>query len=667
MSFVYPAFLWALAALSIPILVHLFNFRKTTKIYFSSNRFLRQVQEATSAKRRLKHYLILISRLLFVFFLVLAFAQPFLPASEQASIRQNIILYLDNSLSMSVPVGEKTRALDAGIQIANEIVGVFPPETRYKLITNDFAPFSNTYKTKAELIDLLTQVRLSPVSRTFAEIYERIDNTNQSAAKDELFWISDFQRSTLGVVNGTLLDSAQRLHLIPFTFEPLANIFVDTAYLENPFVVGGEKNTLHIRLQNDGDKAIDQLLVKVSINGILSGTSSVSIAGKGMAETSFDILSGMQGFSNVTISFNDYPVSFDNEFYLALNFAEKIKVIEIKQSAAATAVEKVYGNKEVFAFRSFDMRNVNYASFPESDLVIVNGLDRIDASLVQALRNFLTAGGSILVIPSATPDINSYQNLTAIPWLAIAGEIQWSELSPPDFNNPFFENVFEERSNRLVLPKAKRILDWGNDRTALLKFKNEKPFLSQITQGGKLFILSSSLQAEVNELASNFLFLPVMYRIATTAKKADWKPYYSLNETTITLRLDSVQGDQPVRLVGQQEIIPMQRKLSDRIVMELPRFSMQAGFYHAINGRDTLGLLAFNLGSQESKLAQLSATEVKRQLGGGDNITLFEVSDSENFGNEIRARYLGKPLWKYAVLLALLFLLIEILLIRFWK
>ncbi len=667
MSFVYPAFLWALAALSIPILVHLFNFRKTTKIYFSSNRFLRQVQEATSAKRRLKHYLILISRLLFVFFLVLAFAQPFLPASEQASIRQNIILYLDNSLSMSVPVGEKTRALDAGIQIANEIVNVFPPETRYKLITNDFAPFSNTYKTKAELIDLLTQVRLSPVSRTFTEIYERIDNTNQSAAKDELFWISDFQRSTLGSIDGTLLDSAQRLHLIPLSFEPLANIFVDTAYLENPFVVGGEKNTLHVRLQNDGDKAIDQLLVKVSINGILSGTSSVSIAGKGMAETSFDILSGMQGISNVTISFNDYPVSFDNEFYLALNFAEKIKVIEIKQAVAATAVEKVYGNKEVFTFRTFDMRNVNYASFPESDLVIVNGLDRIDASLVQALRNFLTAGGSILVIPSSTPDLNSYQNLTAIPTLTVSGESQWSELSPPDFNNPFFENVFEERSNRLMLPKAKRILDWGNDRTALLKFKNEKPFLSQIIQGGKLFILSSSLQAEVNELASNFLFLPVMYRIATTAKKADWKPYYSLNETSITLRLDSVQGEQPIRLAGQQEIIPVQRKLSDRIVMELPRFSMQAGFYHAINGRDTLGLLAFNLGSQESKLAQHSATEVKRQLGGGDTITLFEVSDSENFGNEIRARYLGKPLWKYAVLLALLFLLIEILLIRFWK
>jgi len=279
----------------------------------------------------------------------------------------------------------------------------------------------------------------------------------------------------------------------------------------------------------------------------------------------------------------------------------------------------------------------------------------------------LTAGGALLVIPSATPDLVSYQNLITRPALTLAGESQWSELDPPDFNNPFFENVFEERSNRLVLPKAKRILDWGNDRTAILKFKNDKPFLSQVTQGGELFILASPLHADFNELASNFLFLPVMYRIATSAKKADWKPYYSLNETIITMRVDSLPGEQPVRLVGQQEIIPAQRKLSDRIVMELPRFSMQAGFYHAVNNRDTLGLLAFNLSSRESLLEQLSATEIKRQLGGGDNITLFEANGAENFSSEIRARYLGKSLWKYAILFALVFLLVEIVLVRFWK
>src|SRR5690606_2488386 len=148
MSFLYPTFLWALAALSIPVIIHLFNFRRTTRVFFSSTRFLKEVKEVTTAKRRLKHLLILASRLLFIFFLVMTFAQPIIPAREQLSGHRNIILYLDNSLSMSAQFEDKSRALDAATAFAHDIVALFPSDTRYKLITNDFSPFSNTYKTK---------------------------------------------------------------------------------------------------------------------------------------------------------------------------------------------------------------------------------------------------------------------------------------------------------------------------------------------------------------------------------------------------------------------------------------------------------------------------------------------------------------------------------------
>jgi hypothetical protein len=667
MSFVYPAFLWALTALSIPIIVHLFNFRKTQKIYFSSNRFLRLVQEATSAKRKLKHFLILASRLLFLLFLVLAFAQPFIPAREQVSATQNIILYLDNSLSMSVPVGEKTRALDAGIQMANDIVSIFPPDARFQLITNDFAPFSNTYKTRAEILDLLTQIRLSPLSRSLQEIQERIENTNRGLTQREIFWISDLQRSTLGNVSPGLIDSTARLHLIPISLQPVANIFVDSAYLENPFVVGGEKNTLHIKLRNDGSRSIEQLLVKLSLNGIQSGTSAVNLAAKGEATVAFDIVSSNKSATQAVISFNDFPVSFDNEFYLALNFSERINVIEIKKGPGATPVERVYGNKEVFAFRSYDSRNTNYASLREADLLVVNGLDQVDLSLIQALRDFVSSGGTLLVIPSAAPDLAAYKSLVNLPALAQANETQLTEFDNPDLNNPFFENVFEERSNRLVLPKARRVLDWGNDRSAILRLKNDKPFLSQFSQNGNIYLMASPLQPEYSDLAANFLFLPVMYRMAATAKKTDWRPYYNLNESLITLRADSLPAEQPVKLIGQQEIIPTQRKLADRVMLELPRFSIQAGFYQATIARDTIGLLAFNLNSRESELEQYSGTEVRQLLGNGEHITLFEAGSATSFSNEIKARYLGTPLWKYALILALIFLLVEILFIRFLK
>jgi hypothetical protein len=667
MSFLYPTFLWALTALSVPIIIHLFNFRKTQRIFFSSNRFLKQVQEATSAKRRLKHYLILASRLLFLMFLVFVFAQPIIPASEQFSANRNISIYLDNSLSMSVPVGEKTRALDAGIGYARQIVEIFPPDSRYKLLTNDFAPFSNSYKTKAEVQDLLSQVRLSPVSRSIAEIKERFHNSASTETSNEVFWISDFQQSTTGQLNASLFDTTQRWHIVPLAFQTNTNIFIDTAYLENPFVVGGEKNTLHVRMRNDGERAVEQLLVKVSVNGIQTGTSSVNIAAKGMSQTSFDLTTGLNGISQATVSFNDYPVSFDNEFYLALNFTEKIRVVEIKNKNEITPVEKVFGNKQVFSFRSFTVNNFNYSLLSEADLVVVNGLDRFDASLALSLRTFVSDGGALFLIPGLTPDVPSYKNLLRLPAISVVKTSALTELDYPDFNNPFFENVFEERSARLEMPQASQLINWGNDRSAILKFRNEQPFLSVFNQSGKLYLLASPLENAFTSFHNSALFVPVMYRMAASGKKNDVKPYFSLNESFISVRLDSVHGEQPLKLIGEQEIIPSQRKLADQVMMELPPLAMSAGFYKVAHERDTVGLLAFNLNKYESLLGQYSGEAVKQQLGNPDGVSIFEANSEEAFSNEIKARYLGKPLWKYALILALFFLLVEILLIRFLK
>src|SRR5688572_32228659 len=213
-----------------------------------------------------------------------------------------------------------------------------------------------------------------------------------------------------------------------------------------------------------------------------------------MAETSFDLITGLNGINRATISFNDYPVSFDNEFYLALNFTEKIHVVEIKNKNETTPVEKVFGNKQVFSFRSFTMNNFNYSLLAEADLVVVNGLDRFDAAFSSSLRNFVSEGGALFVIPGLTPDALSYKNMLRLPTVNVVKASALTQLDYPDFNNPFFENVFEERSARLEMPQASQLLDWGMDRSAILKFKNEQPFLSVFNQSGKLYLLSSPLE-----------------------------------------------------------------------------------------------------------------------------------------------------------------------------
>jgi hypothetical protein len=666
MTFLYPSFLWALAALSIPVIIHLFNFRKTTRVFFSNNRFLRQVKEVTTAKRRLKHYLILAARLLFLSFLILAFAQPVIPAKDQLDAERNIVIYLDNSQSMSAQMPDKTPALDAALNFSRGIVDLFPPDTRYRILTNDFAPFSNTFKTKTEALDILAQVRTSPVSRSIGEIKNRLGQDDLMRSR-EYFWISDFQKSTAGAIP-TEWDSAARWHLVPITFASAPNVFVDSAYLQNPFAAGGEKNVLTVVVRNDGDEEVDQLNLKLTINDIQAGTVSVDIPGGGLTETNFDLTTGLTGYNRAIVSFNDFPVSFDNEFFLSLNFTAKISIIEIKPGVAATAVERVFGNEEVFHFRSYSAANFNYSLLDQADLVVVNGLDRYDAGLTLSLRNYINESGTLLVIPGTNPDAPSLQQLTGNRGVSVAGgKPNLLELDRPDYNNPFFENVFEERSTSIAMPQATQVMRWGRDRSAILRFKNDEPFLSRTDQGGKVYLMATPLHPQYTDFTNHALFVPVMYRIAGSSRKNDARLYYTLRENFITLKVDSLLQDEPLRLKGAQEIVPAQRNVNEQVFLEIPKFSIDEGFYHVLAGTDTVGLIAFNLDKAESLLDQFTGNDIRNQMGAGDNISIFEATTAEAFSNEIKERYLGKPLWKYALMIALFFLLTEVLLIRFLK
>ena len=103
MSFVNPLFLVALSALVIPIIIHLFNFRKFKKIYFTNVRFIAEIKQETKKRSQLKHLLILLMRLLAIASLVIAFAKPYIPSPLQHKKftgRQAISVYIDNSFSM---------------------------------------------------------------------------------------------------------------------------------------------------------------------------------------------------------------------------------------------------------------------------------------------------------------------------------------------------------------------------------------------------------------------------------------------------------------------------------------------------------------------------------------------------------------------------------------
>mgnify|MGYP000334819254 CR=1 FL=1 len=60
MSFLHPAFLWALAALAIPVLIHLFQLRRFKRIDFPNVRLLAEVSQQTRARKKVQHWLVLL-------------------------------------------------------------------------------------------------------------------------------------------------------------------------------------------------------------------------------------------------------------------------------------------------------------------------------------------------------------------------------------------------------------------------------------------------------------------------------------------------------------------------------------------------------------------------------------------------------------------------------
>lgn len=672
MSFLYPQLLFGLLALSIPIVIHLFNFRRTKRVYYSSTRFLELVKEASTSKLKLKHLLILASRLLFIFFLVIAFAQPFLPARQKGLDSSQVYIYLDNSYSMSNEVGTDFRALDAGVAFINELVTLFPQGTQYHYLTNDFAVHSSDSRSSSELSDLTTETGFSGNIRSFDEVWSRLQSGIESSGspsdllRKEVFWIADFQTSTSGEISISTIDSTIRINVFPLEFESSSNLYVDSVYLDNPFLLGNGKIVLSVGITNTGDVEANNVPIKIFLNEIQASNATVNVPANSRIVQKFDLGFNLVSFKTGRISMEDYPVTFDNDFYFTIDAGRKVSILEIKSKDDVTAIESVYGNNNLFNLESFIYTNIDYSRINQSDLIILNELEVIDPSLSILLVNFVKGGGTLVVIPSRNPIISSYEPLIGNRMLSKKDSSFRQTLAAPNLNNPFYTNVFEEQKANIAMPEATSTLSWGTDRTAILSFRSGLPFLSRFSNTGSAYWFSGPLNDQFSGIQNHAIFVPVMYKIAFGSKNIDYKLYRTVDESLIILPIDSLRQNTIVKLQGtENEFIPSQRISSGSLYLEMPPESIEPGFYKVFAGDRELTTLAFNFDSKESKLKQYNLNELDTIFADGNNISIFSATNEADFSNSLKKQYKGTPLWKYALILALFFLLAEVLFIRY--
>jgi hypothetical protein len=687
MTFLYPTFLFGLLATAIPVLIHLFNFRRTKRVYFTNVAFLKQVDTTTSSFRQLKHWLVLAARVLAVAALVLAFAQPFIPARSGTGAGRSGVtsLYLDNSLSMQNEL-DNERALDRAVNQVGALLTAFPNTPTLQLLTNDFSADEYPLQTSGQLRDRLAGVELSPTARSLADVYRRQQNlaSRQSGGSNQYFWFSDFQKSTVGDLDRLRLDSTSRLFLVPIQARAVQNVFVDSVWLTTPFIRDMQANRLMVRLRNTGDEAVENLTVQLLLDEAQVSSQIITIAGRGTVTAPFNFTVRGQGFKRGRVTFEDSPVTFDNEYYFVLNAAPRVRVLHLYGTKTGRYVESVFANDSLFAFQSQSAGNVDPGRLSAENLVVLEGVGTLDASLRTSLDRFVRAGGSLLVVPGTQPDAAGLGGL--LPGLGVRGlnpsgtpptPATALPLAEPNRQSPFFADIFDETTRRdlLTMPAATPAWSWQVVGERLLSFRSGQPFLTRSKAGdGQVYVLAAPLDEASGDFARNALFLPTLYKMAALSVRQE-PAAYSFRETTVALDVPGTPRNAVFRLRREGlELIPVQRLNGNQLVLELPRGdqlgrgqTLESGYYELLlNGR-TERVLAFNHDDAESNLDVYTTAELRNRFANQKNVQVFEASTDADFVQAFRAENVGTPLWKYFLAAALFFLLLEIGLIRFLK
>jgi hypothetical protein len=672
MHFLYPAFLFTVLTLAIPVLIHLFNFRRYKKVYFSNVQFLKEVQEQQASRRNLKERLILASRLLALLFLVLAFARPFIPGKEGANVgkQQVVSIFVDNSYSMQT-LNREGSLLDEAKQKAKQIAASYSINDRFQLLTQDFEGKHQRLLNRGEFNDAVDRVKISAQSRELNQIIARQQSllNMQANSPKQSYILSDFQKNIQG--RSPLADAGFPVNLVQLKANPLPNVAVDSVWMLNATHRPGESEKIVVRLRNYADKAAEKTPLKLIINGMQKAIGSFTVNARS-AQTDTLSFSGLQGgWQRAEIQLQDNPVTFDNKFYFTFNVNKQLPVLLINDGTANKYLSAVFAVDAFFAPKQVPAGNVDYASLSTYPIIILSDIKAVSAGLAQALKTYVSKGGTLVVFPSADADPNSYKAFLQPIGAAYPQNLvtEATKVSAINLQSPVFKSIFEVSPQNPDLPLVKKyyaLTSGSRQGEYLMRMQAGQPLWQGSTLGkGKVYVAAVALDEDFSNLPVHALFVPVMFRIALLSGH-DQSLFYTAgnNEPIETVPLQSTEK-QLVKLVkGNETIIPDVKQQEGSTILYLPAQLSETGIYDLKKQDSTAAVLAFNDNRGESDLSYLSPNDLEKlfpknaTLLNGDKLNADSIAGSANSGLQ---------LWKLCIILAMIFLAAETLLIRYYK
>lgn len=676
MHFLYPGFLWGLLAVGVPIAIHLLQLRRPQRILFTNTGFIREVELTTTQRRRLQELLVLVARVLGVIFLVLLFAQPFIPAQRQVEEGDSIEVMLDISPSMQVLGQNNQSLLQQAVGKAATLGKNFGSTAHFRLLGQ---PQPSGLLTQTAYLSRIAEAHTSGQHKGWVNALNVYSGL--TTAKGPLYIFSDFQRVAQSKESLQAIDKSREVVLVPQVARQVANVYIDSVWLEDAFVRTQVNIGLHIRLKNGGSSAISDCPVKVRIGKQQVAAFNTALAAGQTNTTIVQVQLPDKQLALGQILTGDSPVVFDNTFYFTLQPTATIRVVEI---GAEPVAKQAYQAEALFDYSFAKPQQLNFSQLQQANIVLVREVAAVEAGLQQALVSVVRRGGSVVVVPPGG-SVTHEPTLQLLRALGVAGA-QWNttsagapvlqEVAMPSSRNPFFRDVFGGQPRQVVLPQVAPVLSLGRSGTDILRLRDGDSYLTEFKNGsaGRTYVFAAPFNKAYGDFTAQGLFVPVLYRMAMLSYQASQQPAYRLSgpALTIDLALGSIgKGQDKVtfRLIRDSlTLIPAQRLRGTSLQLELPAALSQPGFYELRRQGQLVTTLAFNADPKESELAAYSVEEL-RQLIGPDrpNVKVLDPAVGPEALIRYRAEQTGQSLWRYCLLAVLACLLAEALLLRFGR
>ncbi len=652
MRFNHPEILALLFLLVIPVLIHLFQLQRFSKVPFTNVKFLREIELESRKSSQLKKLLILATRMLAFAFLVLAFAQPFISGKSSDQERKTAI-YLDNSLSMQAKDRDGVELLQS--LKAKLIEQLETGSNDLALITND--------KT-IESLDLaafkkeVLSIGYHPVRKELSQVLLEAQamSRKQGYPGMNLIMFSDFRRS-FKAQDSFYASPTDRFLLVPVRADPYENLVLDSLWAR---ASDGPGLNIQARIRSQSID-LDNLSVSLVLNGELFGKTSEKIERGKFALVEFSIPEGITG--NGAMTFTDPRMGFDNSLFFTLpeRIAPKVLVIGNRSGYLASIYDK-----EAFETSYSSLEDLDQGTISGFDLVLLNELKSLPLPLVQNLRSFVNERGNLVVIPHSDPDLNSYQQLVSSLGIGrITGEFDQRKLvSSINYDHPFFVNVFQGKVQNFQYPEVNSglTMEFGIS-SVLLGFEDGTAFISEIPSGDNaIYWISSALDQEASNFDDSPLIVPVFYNFSLPENKAGGLYKIIGRPNELKIQIDA-PGETALRLTnGVEEFIPLQKGDGNEIALLTREFPLTPGVYQVTDEKKAIEEFAYNY---DRDLIRTEHRDLSGLAIGGQKARIL-TSPLQGI-NEMNALFSNRALWHLFIIFALFFILLEMLIHRFLK